>query len=226
MPSYNERENLTALIPQIRAAIRHLSAYTAEIIVVDDNSPDHTADAIRKRFGTSVRVIVRKKARGLATAIGAGVAHARGDIIIGMDADGNHNPKSIPLLLTALKTADLVVGSRFIKGGGMQDRTRYIASWLFNAVLRYVLQFPVWDNTSGYYAIHKNILRRMKPDRIYQGYGDYHLRLVYAAKMSGLCIREVPVHYENRQYGQSKSRLFIMAISYLHTALRLFLGKR
>lgn len=214
------------LIPKIRAAIRSISAYTAEIIVVDDDSPDHTADAVRKRFGTSIRVVVRKKVRGLATAIGAGVARARGDIIIGMDADGNHDPEHIPSLLRALSTADFVVGSRFIHGGGMHDRTRYILSWIFNAVLRYALSFPIWDNTSGYYAIRAQVLRRMKPGRIYVGYGDYHLRLVYAAKMSGLRIREVPVRYKNRQYGQSKSQLLRMAVSYLHTAINLCSGMR
>ena len=226
LPSYNERENLMVLIPKIRAAMKRLPAYTAEIIVVDDDSPDNTAETIQKHFGAKVRLIVRKRIRGLATAIRMGIEHAHGDIIIGMDADGNHDPGSIPLLLHALTTADLVVGSRFIRGGGMTDRARYTASWLFNAVLRYVLLFPVWDNTSGYYAIGRKALLRMKPERIYVGYGDYHLRLVYAAKMSGFRIREVPVVYGNRRYGQSKSRLFIMAVSYLRTATNLFLGKR
>lgn len=225
LPSYNERENLIVLIPKIRAAVSRLPAHKAEIIVVDDDSPDNTAGALRKRFGRKIRIIVRKRTRGLATAIRVGVAHARGDIIVGMDADGNHSPECIPSLLWALTTADLVVGSRFIKGGGMKDRGRYLASWLFNALLRYVLLFPVWDNTSGYYAIRKNTLLRMKPGHIYLGYGDYHLRLVYAAKLSKLSIREVPVWYGNRQYGQSKSRLLGMAISYLRTALFLFLGK-
>ena len=226
LPSYNERENLTVLIPKIFDVMRRLRAYTTEIIVVDDDSPDHTASAIQKRFGKRVRVIVRKRVRGLATAIRTGIAHSHGDIIVGMDADGNHNPISIPSLLRALSVSDLVVGSRFIHGGGMHDRVRYIASWLFNAVLRYVLLFPVWDNTSGYYVIRKKTLFQMKPDRIYQGYGDYHLRLVYAAKTLGFRVREVPVFYEDRRYGQSKSRLFIMAVSYLRTAINLCFDKR
>jgi len=197
--------------------------WRAEIIVVDDNSPDGTAAALKKTFGNSIRLIVRKNTRGLGSAIADGIRKARGEVIIGMDADGNHDPKHIPSLLSAMDTAGLVVGSRFIAGGGMTGILRSLASGMFNVFLRF-LGFPVTDSTSGYYAVRKKILRMLNIHTIYYGYGEYHLRLVWRAKMMGVVIAERPVYYPKRRYGQSKSVLPIMLITYMRTALRLVRG--
>lgn len=223
LPSYNERDNLLELIPRIYTVMNRLPMWRTEIIVVDDNSPDGTAKAVKNTFGTRVHLIVRKNARGLGTAIAAGVRYAKGVVIIGMDADGNHDPKAIPLLLTALESSDLAVGSRFVPGGGMADMPRYMASKLFNVSMR-CIGFPIWDNTSGYYAVKSTVLRELGVGRIYYGYGEYHLRLVWWAKKRGIRTTERPVYYAQRRYGQSKSRLPIMLITYIRAALRLVCG--
>lgn len=220
LPSYNERENILRLIPGIIRAVRKMPGWSAEIIIVDDNSPDGTAPAVRTKYGGVVRIIVRKNMRGLASAIAGGIHKAEGDVIIGMDADGNHDPVYIPVLLNGLASADLVVGSRFVRGGSMPGMWRYVVSWLFNRWINF-LGFPVLDSTSGFYAIKTGKLRQLGLKDIYQGYGEYHLRLVWRAKLLGLRIAEKPVKYGKRAYGQSKSRLPIMLITYIRTALQL-----
>lgn len=220
LPSYNERDNILGLISGIIRAVRSVKGWRVEIIVVDDNSPDGTAQAVRKQFGSSVRLIVRKNKRGLADAIADGIGKAKGEVIIGMDADGNHDPVYIPELLRGLTSADLVVGSRFVRGGGMPGAWRYTTSWLFNRCL-HLMGFPVVDSTSGFYAIKTRLLRQLGLTGIYYGYGEYHLRLVWLAKRHGLRVAEIPVMYGNRTYGQSKSRLPIMLVTYTRTALQL-----
>lgn len=213
-----------ALIPEIISHTQALEKWRVEIVVVDDNSPDGTASALRALYGARIRVIVRRHKRGLGTAIGEGVNAAKGDIILGMDADGNHDPRVIPRILDALSDSDMAVGSRFVQGGGMADTLRYVGSLVFNACLHFVFGFPIMDNTSGMYAIEKKKLHALGMHAIYYGYGDYHLRLVWRAKAQGFRIAEVPVFYQHRKHGQSKSRLPIMLITYTHAALRLRLG--
>jgi dolichol-phosphate mannosyltransferase len=218
LPSYNEKRNLLRLIPRIKNALKHTA--DTEIIVVDDNSPDKTATALKTARFPGVTVIVRKKERGLATAILRGITEASGTVIVGMDADGNHDPRFLPDLLSRLTRADLVVGSRFLPGGGMDTAPRYWGSYWFNRWLT-ARGFPVSDATSGYYAIRRRQLARLPLMTIYRGYGEYHMRLTWYAKKHGLRITEVPVFYGNRRYGQSKSRLLIMLGTYMRTALQL-----
>lgn len=221
LPSYNERDNLLSLIPKIHEAFARMPAYTAEILVVDDNSPDGTAKALRRAFKGAVRYIVRTDARGLATAIYDGVCKSTGEIIIGMDADGNHDPNIIPAMLAALEAHDFVVASRFVPGGGMEDAGRYVSSKMFNFLLHKGLGFPVTDATSGYYAVHRHTLHSLPLQTIYRGYGEYHMRLVWHAYKCGARVVEIPVYYQRRQYGQSKSKLPIMLGIYSRTALTL-----
>lgn len=222
IPTFNERENVPRIVLQIRAVLT-LYKKSFEIIIIDDASSDGSEEVFRwvqKKY-TNVHVYVRKGERGLGTAIGFGIQKAKGDIIIGMDVDGNHDPKLLTLLLRTLKSTDLVVGSRFIRGGGMAESFRYAASFIFNGMLRVLFRFPVRDNTSGYYAIHRATLRSLPLKKIFYGYGDYHLRLVYIVAQKGLRIQEIPVMYKRRIYGQSKSRFFIMFFTYLKTAYSL-----
>ncbi len=228
IPSYNERENLLVLIPKIIAVFRKLPSFQHEIIVVDDNSPDGTAEAVRRKFRNPVYVMNHRGTRDLGRSIAQGIYASHGDILIGMDADGNHDPACIPRLLDRLRSEDLVVASRFVRGGGMADRARFIGSALLNAVFCVVLGFPVRDNTSGFYAIRKKQLRLLGVRDIYYGYGEYHVRLVWRAKQHGLTLAEVPVFYASRRHGESKSRLFAMIVPYCMAAvsLRLLHGRR
>lgn len=219
IPTYNEKDGVISLIEKICDELAR-KKYVFEILVIDDDSPDQTGYIVRRRFRRDphIRTYIRNTDRSLGKSILFGVENARGNIIIGMDGDGNHDPSVIPHIIRKLAHSDLVVASRFVKGGGMEDRFRFLASWCFNAWLRLLYGFPIWDNTSGFYGISRDTLMTLIPSHIYYGYGEYHLRLVYYAHISGLRIKEVPVFYPNRQSGQSKSRLPTMVATYLHTA--------
>jgi len=226
LPTYNETESIFILIKRIKNVFKKLNnRYIYEIIIIDDNSPDLTGYKLKERYKKDkrIKIFIRKKIRGLGTAIGYGVKKATGSIIIGMDADGNHPPEKIPPMLAKLKNYDLIVGSRFIKGGGGEDWKRQYGSLVFNFLLR-ILGFPIWDNTSGFYAISRVKLGKLGLNKIYYGYGDYHLRLVYFAKLIGYKSCEVPVFYYKRLGGESKSKLAEMLIKYFKEALKLRLG--
>jgi dolichol-phosphate mannosyltransferase len=223
--TYNEAESADKLISNLLSLIKK-RWLNVEILVVDDNSPDETASLLKKKFKNNekVKVFIRKKDRGLGTAIAYGIKQARGSIIIGMDADGNHPVKQIPLLLKELKNYDLVVASRFVRGGGVKkitERWRHWGSFIFNAIFKLLLGSPVWDSTSGFYAIYKDKLVNLGLQKIYYGFGDYHLRLVYFAKKNGYRTKEIPCIYEPRLGGVSKSKLFKMFFDYLGEAIRL-----
>lgn len=227
LPTYNESESILILLRRIKKVFKKLvNQYFFEIIIVDDNSTDNTAGIIKKAYGKNklIRVYVRKYIKGLGTAIGYGIEKARGDIIIGMDADGNHPPEAIQEMLKCLSFNNLVVGSRFVKDGGGDDKTRSVLSFLFNLVLKIGLGFPILDNTSGFYAIKKADLIKLEPKKIYFGYGDYHLRLVYFAKKNQFKIKEIPIYYKRRFGGESKSKLLEMMINYLLISVKLSLN--
>lgn len=221
VPTYNEAQNIIPLLKKISKTLS-LLAKKFEIIVVDDNSPDKTGEIVNKytKINPLVSVIIRTKDRGLGKSIGAGIKKASGDIIVGMDADFNHDPKVIPVLVKGLEKSDLVVASRFIKGGGMQDKKRFIFTLLFNKFCE-TIGFPKTDNTSGFYSVRKKTLDKIGIDSIYYGYGDYHLRLVYFIKKLNYSIAQVPSYYKERYSGQSKSKMIEMAIKYTKEALRL-----
>jgi len=189
---------------------------------MDDNSTDNTAVYVRKlqKSLPHLHIIVRKKNRGLGSSIKDGILASQGSIIVGMDADFNHDPNTLPFLLQTLQTCDLVVASRFKKGGGMADGIRMLPTFLFNGFFR-ILGMPIWDNTSGYYAIRKKTLLNLGLDRIYYGYGDYHLRLVAFAHKTKLQITEVPTYYKKRLGGVSKSKFLNMIVSYTKEVFRL-----
>lgn len=221
LPTYNEREAIVPLTKQI-AKILTIHGYSYEVVVVDDNSPDGTAEAVREmgKKNPNIRTVVRKNNHGLGLSIGDGIRSAEGKIIVGMDADGNHDPRDLPKLINALRgEAKLVVASRFVGEGGMKG-WRMGPTFLFNAMFR-LFGLPIWDNTSGYYAVRKIDVVKLGLERIYYGYGDYHLRLVYFAHKAGWQILEVPTLYQDRIAGQSKSKLIKMAFQYTLEAWKL-----
>ncbi len=224
IPTFNEKGNVVRLIKKLKKTA-FKNKMRAEIIIIDDNSPDGTADAVRHAFSKdkNVGLWVRKGKRDLAQAILYGINESRGNVIVCMDADFNHDPDVIPALINRLKKADLVIASRFIDGGGMDDKKRYFFTLIFNLFLKNIFTFPSTDNTSGFYAIRKRTLLDLPLSQIYKGYGEYHLRFVYLAKKRGLTIQEVPVYYKKRIYGQSKSKLLLMFFKYLWVSLSITL---
>ena len=224
LPTFNEKD---AIVPHVKHVLEVLrqAGYKHEVLVVDDDSPDGTANVVRNQGKKSqnIKIIVRKSNHGLGLSIGEGVRRAKGDIIIGMDADGNHDPEDIPNMLKNLRgETKLVIASRFKGSGGMKG-WRMLPTFLFNAMFR-LFGLPIWDNTSGYYAIRKSDLVKLGLKKIYYGYGDYHLRLVFYAAKAGLKMIEVPTTYQARLGGVSKSKLLNMAIAYTREAYRLRFG--
>ena len=125
LPTYNERDNIGELIECIDIALR-AESFAYECLVVDDNSPDGTAQFVREQFGNreNIRVCVRLHERGLASAIKHGVLNAAGDVVVVMDTDFNHDPRMIPQMVKFLQYYDIVIGSRFVMRGGMRERGR------------------------------------------------------------------------------------------------------
>lgn len=215
------------MIQTILGVLRPLSV-KAQIVVVDDNSPDGTADLVRENFSSQPEVflILRKGERGLATAIAAGIEQSRADVVVVMDTDFNHHPKDLPRLLEQLPEADMVIGSRYISGGGMKtSRLRYLGSWVFNVFIRGVLGSPIKDNLSGFLVLKKEVVSRLKSYRIFYGYGDYCIRLIHYARKAGFILREVPVVYEFRLGGESKTHFVKYLVDYIKATLALRFGK-
>lgn len=223
LPTYNEAGNIIGLIKEItnvldRAKIR------GEIIVVDDDSSDGTAKLVRqfcKARPCEAKLIIRKSDRGLAKSILEGIRKSSGEIVVVMDTDFNHDPKEIPSMLEKLREAGLVIGSRYIKGGGMENTLRYWLSYLFNIYIRILLGSPVHDNLSGYFAAERKDLTKLPTEKIFYGFGDYFIRLIHHYQKNGARISEIPVYYKNRSYGVSKSKFFRLFLSYTYHTLKL-----
>ncbi|HDL64736.1 MAG TPA: glycosyltransferase [Proteobacteria bacterium] len=223
LPAYNEKDNIIPLIDAIREIFAGRTE-EYEIIVVDDNSPDGTGRAVEERYGVdkSVRCIVRKDERGLATAIRRGISESSGDIVIVMDTDFNHNPDILPQLIDLQKYYTIVVGSRFISYGGMRDVRRYYLSFLYNLFfIRTLLRTHVQDNLSGLFSIRRAALYDLPWDTIFRGYGDYFLRLLYYAARKRQSVLEVPVYYELRSSGESKTSFLPIFLLYTKATLAL-----
>ncbi len=226
LPTYNESGNIVALIENIQKELS-LKKISNEIIVVDDDSPDKTGLLAQKYFSKvpNVRVIVRKKERGLATAIRKGLEMAVGEIVVVMDTDFNHEPKLVPRLVEKCKKYDFVIGSRFIKGGGMVNKTRERLSYLFNIIVRIILSSPVHDNLSGFFAMKRNELEKIDFEKVFFGYGDYFIRLIYFSKQQGNSFAELPSFYKDREYGASKSQFVNMFRDYLASTINLRMNR-
>jgi len=217
LPTYNERGHIRALLTAI-ASVMDQALVPFEVVVVDDASPDRTADEAAAVADARVRVLVRHRERGLATALRHGIEHSQGRALLLMDADFNHQPADIPRLYSALQAADIVVGSRVLPGGGMQGPPwRFWSSWLVNAVIRAAGGSRVRDNTSGFLCFTRDVLAGLDADKLFIGYGDYCIRLLHACQSRGLRIVEVPVVYGRRRSGGSKTRFLWYAWQCLRT---------
>lgn len=222
LPTYNEAGNIIKLIELIQSELKK-SLVSHEVIVVDDDSKDKTGVLAQKYFSNSpnIRVIIRKKDKGLATAIEVGLGLAVGEILLVMDSDFNHDPKVLPKMVDKIEKYDFVVGSRFIKDGGMSNKTREMLSRLFNIMIRVILGSPVHDNLSGFFAIKREHFDNLNKEKIFWGYGDYFIRMIYFSKINKLRFAEVPSYYKEREYGVSKSQFVSMFWDYLISTISL-----
>ncbi|MBD2760370.1 polyprenol monophosphomannose synthase [Yimella sp. cx-573] len=206
LPTYNERENLPLIMERIRAAVPQ-----ADVLVLDDNSPDGTGDLADQIAAqdAQVQVLHRAGKEGLGKAYLAGFAWGleRGyDAMIEIDADGSHPPEVLPRMLEVAKEADLVIGSRWVPGGSIVNwpKSREVISRGGNLYIRLALGMPVKDATAGYRVYRADALRAMNLDDVSsQGY-CFQVDLTWRAVQQGLVVAEVPITFVEREIGASK----------------------
>ncbi len=201
VPTYNERENMGPLIETVFHAL-YSKGIEAELIIVDDDSPDDTAGAARAMATMyPIRCIVRRKEKGLATAVLRGMAEARGDVVAVMDADLSHSPEYLPMLYDAVSRdgADVAVGSRYVKGGGSNGWPfkRLLASRAAGMCARGLTS--VRDATSGFFAFRKDVVEgvRLRPV-------GYKICLEVIVRGNASRVVEVPIIFKDRTCGTSK----------------------
>jgi dolichol-phosphate mannosyltransferase len=207
MPTYNERQNLEIMAGRIRE-----STPGADLLVVDDNSPDGTGDLADKLAETDQRVHVmhRTEKAGLGKAYLAGFTWAleRGyDVIVEMDADGSHRPEDLPRLLAAVADgADGVIGSRWVPGGKVVNwpRKREVLSRGANFYTRLMIGFSVKDATGGYRAYKASTLRRIDLSNVESTGYSFQVDITVRIIKAGLRIVEVPITFVERERGVSK----------------------
>jgi len=221
LPTYNEADNIVELVERVIENIP--LGWDYEIIVVDDNSPDQTYQLVQSAFEDNPAVIpvLRTADRGLARAIRSGIEKALGDQVLVMDTDFTHDPAEIPKMLHVSEVYDIVSGSRFCAGGNMQNTGHYVASLLYNWLMRVVLRTQIQDNLGGFFTISKQKMESVPFDLIFFGYGDYFFRLLHYAQKRGMTVVEVPAQYRVRHKGKSKSNFMKLLFSYTHALLKL-----
>ena len=213
IPTYNERENLGGILDRTLAAVP-----TADVLVVDDASPDGTGLLADERASQDDRVHVlhRQEKAGLGAAYVAGFRWALAadfQAVVEMDADGSHAPEQLPQLLAALATADLVLGSRWVAGGAVVDwpRHRELLSRGGNAYTRFMLGLPVRDATGGYRVYRRSVLEHLDLAEVAsQGY-CFQVDLVWRAWQAGFTVTEVPIRFVERVAGASKMNRAIVS---------------
>ncbi|WP_432073897.1 polyprenol monophosphomannose synthase [Streptomyces wuyuanensis] len=206
IPTYNEAENIEPIVSRVRAAVPE-----ADILVADDNSPDGTgkiADELSAE-DDQVHVLHRQGKEGLGAAYLAGfrwgIDNGYG-VLVEMDADGSHQPEELPRLLTALKGADLVLGSRWVPGGRVVNwpKSREILSRGGSTYSRLLLGVPIRDVTGGFRAFRKETLEGLGLDDVAsQGY-CFQVDLARRAVEAGFHVVEVPITFVERELGDSK----------------------
>jgi dolichol-phosphate mannosyltransferase len=219
MPTYNERENITAIVGEIQRY-----APQVDILIVDDNSPDGTgevADALHERF-PNISALHRTGKLGLGTAYIAGFRYALEhgyDLVFEMDADFSHDPRYLPDFLAEAEHADLVIGSRYVPGGDTPNWSllRRFISGGGNVFARVMLGLPIKDATAGYRCYRREVLAALDLGAITsQGYA-FQVELAYQALNHGFRVRETPIIFVDRRVGKSKMsrKIFIEGFVYV-----------
>ena len=206
IPTYQERDNLGPVVARLHAAVPD-----ADVLVVDDASPDGTGDLADEMAAADPRVTVlhREGKQGLGAAYLAGFAEAlRRDyqIVVEMDADGSHPPEDLPALLAALDDADVVLGSRYVPGGVVRNwpARRQLISRAGNLYSRVALGVPIKDITAGFRVFRRQVLEELDLDQVAsQGY-CFQIDMAWRAVLAGFRVREVPITFTERQRGASK----------------------
>ena len=218
IPTYNEAANIEGIVRAAAAELERVAPDAHRILIVDDNSPDGTGQ-IADRLAEAqpqVEVLHRATKTGLGHAYLAGFSRAlRGDaeIVIEMDADFSHDPRYLGPLLDAANDADLVLGSRYVEGGGVEDwgllRRLISRGGCFYA--RTILGVPIHDLTGGFKCIHRRVLEAIQLETIRaEGY-VFQIEVTYRALLAGFRVTEIPIVFRDRSVGSSKMSARIAA---------------
>ena len=207
LPTYEEAENLE---PFVAAVLPKLPA-DARVLIVDDNSPDGTGEIARRLEAEEerVRCLHRERKEGLGPAYIAGFRSALAEgagLVIEMDADFSHDPAYLPRLLDAAQRADLVIGSRYVEGGGVRNwgRLRRAISRGGSAYARFILGVEVKDLTGGFKCFRREVLEAIDLDAVdARGYA-FQIEMTYRALQAGFEVAEVPIVFRDREAGKSK----------------------
>jgi dolichol-phosphate mannosyltransferase len=211
IPTYNERENLAGIVDAAGAELERVAPGDFRILVVDDNSPDGTgalADALAEARDW-LEVLHRPGKSGLGQAYLAGFTHAMSNgarLLLEMDADFSHDPKYLPDLIAAAEHADLVLGSRYVPGGGVRDwgLVRRLVSRGGGLYARRILGVDVRDLTGGFKCIRREVLEAIDlPSVRAEGY-VFQIEVTYRAILAGFTVRELPIVFVDRTSGHSK----------------------
>ncbi len=210
IPTYNEANNLSPLVGELRS----LGIAGLQILIVDDNSPDGTgdlADDLSRRYPGEFHILHRPAKLGLGTAYLAGFRFALSqgaDRIVQMDADFSHSPAYIPRFLEKMDSYDVVVGSRYVEGGQLDDQWhagRHLLSWWANSVYtRLILGIRVGDATAGFKCWKREALQAINLDSIRSNGYIFQVEMAYVVEKLGLRVLEMPIYFEDRRIGQSK----------------------
>jgi dolichol-phosphate mannosyltransferase len=225
MPTYNERENVKTLIPQILSLPCEI-----EVLVVDDNSPDGTADLVSDMSKKDARIhlLRRKDKLGLGSAYVAGFKYALSrreiECVFEMDADFSHDPSSIPKFLEAINDCDLVLGSRYLRGVTVVNwpLSRLILSYSANLFTRVVTGLPVHDATGGFKCFRRRVLESIELDGVRSDGYSFQIEMSFKCWKKGFRIKEIPITFVDRRVGTSKmSQKIIWEAVWLVWRLRL-----
>ncbi len=206
LATYNERDNLAPLVPEI-----HRMLPAADVLVVDDNSPDGTGQLADEMAGADPRIHVlhRSGKLGLGTAILASMRYAMQnnyDYLINMDCDFSHHPRYLPAILAGMEKRDVMIGSRYVPGGGTRNwpLSRQFLSMGVNRLVRFLLRMPARDASGAYRCYRVSKLRETALDRVISHGYSFQQEVLYRCRRAGCRIGETPIIFEDRRAGSSK----------------------
>jgi dolichol-phosphate mannosyltransferase len=209
LATYNEHDNLAALIAEI-----HQNVPSAEILVIDDNSPDGTGQLADELANADSRIHVMHRARklGLGTALLAAMRYAMDkeyDFLVNMDADFSHHPRYLPAVLAGIKDRDVMIGSRYIAGGGTVQWpvSRKVVSLSVNGMVRLLMRIPAHDCSGAYRCYRIAKLRQTNLENLLSRGYSFQQEILYRCRKAGSRIGETPIIFENRRAGASKVNL-------------------
>ncbi len=216
--TYNEKGNIEKLLGEIFFVVPEV-----DVLVIDDNSPDKTYEIVEElakdRYGDKLFLMKRSGKLGLGTAYIAGFnwgIERQYDVIMHMDADFSHNPRYIPEFFEAIKTNDLVLGSRYIKGGGVVNwgLKRKLISMGGSIYSRMILGLKTRDLTGGFKCFRRNVLEAIDVNKLKSTGYSFQVETTYKTFLNGFKIKEIPIVFEDRVVGQSKmsSGIFLEAL--------------